>query len=583
MDIFTALSWTQWIEFNNLNVVVSPDDVIWKYTRYMLWWVSDNTKRNSDDDIKIKCYFFVDIDIRSEHFSKTWEVLNDEQLNEEINNILVNILQSEYQWFSYAVHSWNWLHLYYLWDEIEIDKTTYSKWVQYFYYLMNSLLSKTWYSCDKACHNIWRISRVPWSINTRRKERWWKLIWDLWNFVCDVLIQKEWDKKIYNSLIEYARKFDEMKVPNVEQKVNTHLLSSKNDDIRKDINNIDILPIVLETRWLNWSKENWDIISLKDNNRNIGAYVYRPKNCVVSTWTTRSKSWKDTFTTYEFVLYEVCNWSHTALIDYFESKHSIKFSKQSKEFLSIEIPDRVYFTNLWYRYWWSIFDDVFENLRSWELCVIASPTNLWKSTFAQKILQRNPDKKSLYLNFEFDLDKWYEDARKRKKWYKVKEKWTDLDPYSEEDKKELELYIDACKRKIEVKNLMQWEKLQVVIDTIVEYMNKWYSLFVIDTFSSIWWADSREQQNMIIRKLHDLTKQTWICLIVVHHYNKTWQKIAWSQKISDLANVVISIEYKDFGNIEWSEFSLLKEKALYWTKKVECIFKDWEYKSAYYI
>jgi hypothetical protein len=56
-----------------------------------------------------------------------------------------------------------------------------------------------------------------------------------------------------------------------------------------------------------------------------------------------------------------------------------------------------------------------------------------------------------------------------------------------------------------------------------------------------------------------------------------------SQKIADLANVVIGIEYKDFWTKEWSVFSLIKEKAIYWIKTVECYFENWNYLSVKYL
>lgn len=585
MKLFKRLSGTQGIEFNNLYGVVNVDNIQWKETRYMLWGVTDTTKRNSDDDIKKKCYMFVDLDIRSIHYEKTGEVLNDDQLLEEITKILDVLITSDYAWFAYAIHSGNGLHLYYIGNELAINKTDYANWVKYFYSMIDALLAPTGYYCDKACHNIARISRVPWSINTRRKEKWWKVIWDLWAYECIILIEQEWNPAIYNSILDYSIKYmkEEETAKQVATQTKQLFKENKQDDLRKEINKIDILPIVMDTRWLDWSKEAGDIITLRDKKRNIGAYVYKPNNCVVTTGTSRAKSGKETYTTYEFVLHEVCNGSTKALKDYFESKHNIQFPNDKKEFLSIDIPQKMYFTDLWYLYWGDIFDDDFQNLRSWELCVVASPTNLGKSTFAQKTVERNKDKKSLYINFEFDLDRAYEDARKKKKWFKVKMKGTDLDPYTELERSEMKSYVEACKKKIEICNLNQWEKLSKVIEIILDHMDKGYSLFVIDTFSSIEWADSWETQNMIIRKLHDLTKQTGACIIAVHHYNKTGAKMSGSQKISDLANVVIGIEYKDFWTKEWSVFSLIKEKAIYWIKTVECYFENWNYLSAKYL
>ena len=584
MKLFERLSGTQGIEFNNLHRVVAKDDVAWKHTRYMLGWVTDTTKRNADDDIKKKCYLFVDIDVRSHIYETTGEVINDDRLFEEIDKIILTLTEKWFWGFAYAIHSGNGLHLYYIGDEIVINKIDYSHWVQYFYSLINTALSKLWYVCDPACHNIARISRVPWSINQRKKEKSWKIIWDLWDMECTILIEQQWDPKHYNWIIDYALQYmKEQSVTETVIKQTKQEFKANKDDMRAEINKIDILPIVMDTRWLDWFKDRGDIITLRDSKRNIGAYVYKPNNCVVTTGTSRAKAGKETYTTYEFVLDEICNGNTKALKEYFETKHNILFPNDKKKFLDISIPNKTYFKDIGYYYGGEIFDEEFQVLRSGELVVIASPTNLWKSTFTQKILERNKDKKSLYINFEFDLERWYEDSRKKKKWFQVKKKWTDLDPYTELELAEMRSYVEACKKKIEIQNLEQGEKLEKVVDLILQHIEKWYSLFAIDTFSSIEWADNWETQNLITRKLHEITKKTWACIIAVHHFNKTGAKMSGSQKISDLANVVIAIEYKDFWSKEWSVFSLLKDKGIYWIKTVECYFENWNYLSTKYL
>lgn len=579
-DMLHRIAWTQKVEFNNLYSPVSFEETQWKESMYMLGGVSDTTKRNKDDDITKKCYMFADIDIRSIIHKRDWVVIDDDGLFAEIDKILDCLRDWWLDWFAYAVYSGNGLHLYYIGDEIEIDKTTYAKWVQYFYSVINSSLSWLWYSCDQACHNIARISRVPWSINPRKKESWWKVLWDLWPTECTILIEKEWNKQLFNDIKQYAVEYDKENAE-IAQEVKTFTPSPSND-IWKDINKIDILPIVVETWSLTGSKDRWDMITLRDKRRNIGAYVYKPHNCVVTTWTTRAKTTRKTYTTYEFVLYEICDWDATRTRDYFKSKYGVEFDNKSKwdikkSIENITIPEKKYFSSKSYLYASEIFDKEFEGLRSWELCIISSPTNMGKSTFAQKILERNKDEKSLYINLEFDLETAYEDARKKSRWFPVKIKGTDRMPYTDLERAEVRSYIETCKKRINAISLPQSTSLSTIIDIMLDWLEKWISLFVIDTFSSIEGADERAWQNNIARKLHEFVKKTYATVIGVHHYNKTWKQMAGSQKISDLANVVIGIEYKDWWEIQWSRFSLLKEKAVYWIKTIDCYFKDWIY------
>ena len=109
--------------------------------------------------------------------------------------------------FAYAVAYGNWLHLYYIGDEIAINKSDYSHWVQYFYSLINTALSKLWYVCDPACHNIARISKEYHDQLTKKKKKSWNIIWDLWDMECTILIEQQWDPKHYNWIIDYALQY----------------------------------------------------------------------------------------------------------------------------------------------------------------------------------------------------------------------------------------------------------------------------------------------------------------------------------------------------------------------------------------
>ena len=70
---------------------------------------------------------FVDIDIRSHIYETTGEVINDEKkLFEEIDRNYINSYWKMILRFRlYTIHSGNWLHLYYIGDEIAINKSDY--------------------------------------------------------------------------------------------------------------------------------------------------------------------------------------------------------------------------------------------------------------------------------------------------------------------------------------------------------------------------------------------------------------------------------------------------------------------------
>lgn len=570
--MLTELAGTQKVETNNLNHIISFADAIGKENMYFLWGVVDNKKRNKDDDIKKKCYVFVDIDIRSIHKEKTGEIMSDEVLDQEIEKILKALKEKQLDWRRYAVHSGNWLHLYYVGKEAEIDKTTYSKGVQVFYNEINQALQSLGYVCDKACHNIARISRLPWSINSRYK-------FALEPMECKILhIQPNTDNGIIELLPAYAEMFDTINSEMVEVEQYFKKYDKSNDDIRWKINSIDIAPIVCDHLWLKVKEWTGDIISLCDKTWNIGAYIYKPYNVVKTTGTTRLK--KDSYTTYEFVLIEICRGDKVAMREYFESKYQIEFSKDEKNYLQSKVilPNKKFFEKEIYRYPDKLFDDEFEWLRSGELVLLASPTNTGKTMFAQWITFRNKDKhKCLYINLEFDLERGREDNWKRARGMKVKIKGSKEDPYTPQELEDLTLYISKCRDKMQILDLSQGTKLETICEKIYDHMDQWYSLFVVDTFSSIEWADKYENQNIIIRTFHDICKITWACIILVHHFNKSKIDISGSQKLSDLSNVVIILQTEEIWPHIWVKYTLVKDKAFHWKKELVLIRKNWKY------
>ena len=130
---------------------------------------------------------------------------------------------------------------------------------------------------------------------------------------------------------------------------------------------------------------------------------------------------------------------------------------------------------------------------------------------------------------------------------------------------------------MDIIDLSQGTKLEDIITKINEYIEKWYSLFAIDTFSSIDKADDYDKQNLIIRTLHDLCKITWVCIIAVHHYNKTAKTVSGSQKLSDLSNVVITLFPEEVWARTAVKYTLVKDKAFFGTKQLTLLMEGWKY------
>ncbi len=161
----------QHIEFNNLNSVFSFDEALKKETDiYFLTWVDKEFKgRWWDKEIVTKCMFCIDVDVR--------EQADFPMSNQEITDYAEPLkeLLDESELFterSYIVYTWNWLHVYYVWDPIDINIEQYAAWVHKIYDMYWDLLGR-WPELkpDFSCQNIGRILRLPWTKNYKMKTK----------------------------------------------------------------------------------------------------------------------------------------------------------------------------------------------------------------------------------------------------------------------------------------------------------------------------------------------------------------------------------------------------------------------------
>lgn len=123
--------------------------------------------RAKDADIVKKCYFLIDLDIRKAYEEKYNDKVSNEDIQNNILDLLENIEDEYFKEWSYVVFTGNWIHIYYIWNPIEINPKDYSMWVERIYKKWNTLLWDEIYNADMACKNIARISRLPWTINQK--------------------------------------------------------------------------------------------------------------------------------------------------------------------------------------------------------------------------------------------------------------------------------------------------------------------------------------------------------------------------------------------------------------------------------
>lgn len=558
-------------------------------------------KRVSDKDFTTKRYFYADIDIRMDIRASENRIIDDAELNTRIENIM-KVIDEFSTDYSAIIATGNGLHVYYVWAEQSFTKEEYTNCANIFFDCLDWTLSQTWHKCDRACSNIARLSRLPWSINTRVKNTTRDgadtLLFDMWSVEAVFLFYEKRECQLFNDIKSYLSEEDDnidtmiqdMVVKNVNN--NSSLYTSEDNfisSIKDEVNRLDLLPIAMNHLWLGRGRERNDIIPLITwdwKKRNCWVYYHISSNKIVSTGTHRLKhiephKWTNTWW---FVRYEMFNGDKERAKQYFKEVHNISFSPKKediiKDIVSIGKPkeDIIY----WFDYPWDVFWP-FDCLRSWEFCMIASKTNAGKSTFANKIAQVNAKQyKVAYINLEFPINDMLEISYKRAIWcddFNIKSKWTTRLPYSEEEKAWLQKYIDKCRSTVDYFDMKQWSTIKDVVMKIKELNEQRYRLIVVDSFSSIADAkDKLETQNEIIETFHEVVKVMNICLIWVHHFNKSWKDYAGSQKIEDLSQVFIGIlPNRSESGVWYREFILRKDKNFGDVKTIKTVMINWEY------
>lgn len=581
IEMMKLLKWSNNIEFNNLNKVLKRSECEWQKNIYFCAGVKEwVNKRCNDDDITLKKYFAVDIDIRLDCYKQTGIVLSHEQLIEHMENIISKITDTWLDDYSIAICSGNWLHLYYVGEEKHFDKNVYSQWVQMIYEQINDAIKSTWYKCDPACHNLSRIMRLPWTINPRVKFDKENLLWDLWDYVCDIMSFDPKVSNLFENIEEYSKQYENEKQKEREDHQKIHQIVktewSKPNEIWAEINRIPSCDVACDIRPITISDKGSDNVALKENKKNMGAYWYRPTNVIVNTWSSLIKTNKNHFTTYELVFYEYANQDKQKTLDYFKTRYNIEIKNDKK---TIDIQP-IKYDRQWYIYGNSCFDK-FDCSMSWELMVIVALSNTWKTTFAMDMIQANVWlwKKCFYINLEFAIETVRQSRWLYANWYK-KRNLTDLEPLTPEAKDKMDKYVNKQLKKFDSYSNPKGIALIDLVEMIKEKQKKGYGFFVVDTFSRIEWnldsSKAHTSQNEAMQILQDLCQAIWVVIVLLHHTNKKWE-FEWSQKIMDLSNVFIVMSRDE--DLMWdkiTKFTLTKDKFISHTE-IEAKYENWEY------
>lgn len=598
-----------WVEFSDIRNHYNLDDAL-KQSKNMYFraWVSRSNRMrfNKDEDIIEKNYFVIDLDIRE---NVDWDISNEE-IKDRVPT-LIDILKDDEllsEW-SYIIYTGNWLHIYYIWDFIDVNVKQYSTGVSSIFDMFYDVVNRCeQLKPDKAMQNIARYSRLPWTTNFKMLEKH-----HIEPQEVEILSQQEkssrlvsminelWKKKIEESKIEMSRQKENNESKYFKKKINDSWLV-----VYEWICEIPLNDIICEEFW--FTQKSNDKYFYWAGKKEPQGLVYHNDNNTVFHWWCSSWVWWEVGKTYNTFSYirEREKLSDKDTFDRFKERYNnIKDldkkpkTKKNKEYTIISwskynLKDIVPYTR-----WTNNLDKKFWRYDRWILNVIVWESQMWKTEYTLFQAKQNANKwyKVLYLALEMTKEKMIARTAKKKAgitkierddktfWKSKKEKF--IEEYNKLDKYEnlnIVSIKNACTQNIE--------------EIILWFKDKWYELFYIDNLWFLKW-DNEEIVDTAeaVRILSNITNENNITINLIHHLNKWSDKdrkkprglasIRSSWKIENDADNIIQVwrnlDTKELLPDEKAQVSIILQKDReYWEPSQENIyFNKWDYNDIY--
>lgn len=564
----TQICWYTYVS-NLSNALVNGENMYFCSWLFDKLWTWKNWRCN-DDDVKMKKYFVIDIDIRSDELKETQVILSDYELENEIEKIF-EIIDADkiFSQYSYAVNSWNWLHLYYLWTEAVFDKEVYRRWVETIY---DMFYKKTGIKCDYATSNIGSLIRLPWSINYARQKKY-----SLEPVEARFIRWKKRHSEIFDTITELGLKY--LKEQEERQAKAKQEAIEKRKNIELDwwwaifdmVNQIDIWDLFCEQTSCKMHENKKDILSPKDW-KNIWAFII--DNVLYYKW-TRYLSWKlDGYNTFNYIKYEILNTLDDA--DVFEyarknrnaikdeddkrRKERAKSQKEKKidvaSLPKIQTPQKIKDPKTFNEMWLLRFstgvpeiNNIVWHFRSNELVLLHWASKNGKTMLTMSIANDNGASgiKTAFFSLEMELEKlktqqsciraWI-DRTTFEMWKYTDNQWNRYcDVYKNFDK-----YFTIFDETVFTETLSS-----EYICSQIEKLHKedWYELFIIDSLQLMLWdnhSDQNRLQAKCIKDLKTLKNRLWVCIVLIHHNNKWWETFSWAQELENFSDWRITIK-----------------------------------------
>ena len=553
--------------------------------------------RVMDVDIETKKYFAIDVDIRKTLLDKTGKIPTDIQLEKAIEKILELFDNDELlQEYSYAVNSWNGLHIYYIWEERTIDPFIYRSWVWEIYSRVNNVLSPLWLKADGAVKNISTLLRIPGCMNTGRQK------YGLAPVEAKIIRNHPKHSSLFDNIEVYAmskleeerevarKSFNDNKVYDAIEQVNVAHLFSKNTGLR------------IANDWRNFisSKDGWY----------IWLYYIKDLNILVNNGTSHLYSDLNAYWPFSYVKYEILRTSdNKAVYKWFKEEYPnisdidkvekkeyhikkdkingvdnlVRDDRRWEQIFDLNRKGKVFISR-----WLPEIDNEFGKIQEHDLVVLVGSPASGKTAFTYFMARENAKQwlKSMYFSLELNpsvlkMRTAMAIARISKIDYQngnySVEQWNIASKiYNELDDSE----------NIDLVGYSYTPNINEVCSAIENaYLSDWIRLFFLDNLWKILWTTGSQSENdvqiEITNKLQSLKNKYPIAIVLLHHLRKksntdtsvTQERVRWSQKISDNATVLAWIDR------DWSvsTLSLMKDTMWWIETSVNMTYVKWEF------
>lgn len=241
---------------------------------YYLNWVNadkEQWQRASDRDILLTSSFCIDIDLRNQ---SNEAITNDEIINEWME--FIKYVDDElFKEWSKVVFTGNGLHIHYYGNTRAIDKNIYKDWVSYIFNLWDDYIGDYKFYSDKACCNIARILRLPWTINQKN----WAEVKILW--------EQKMNSQLFNNIEKYAQIIKKQKDKETKKRAKETIERLATYGVDEDYSKIQRIPayeiaLLIHPEFpFDWKK------NFKNNKGGFVGYFYNKSTNSICNWWSR--------------------------------------------------------------------------------------------------------------------------------------------------------------------------------------------------------------------------------------------------------------------------------------------------------